>query len=73
MYAGGDTTRFLGVWLVDSSYWNTLARVLPGRGKTVKHWPVRRYKGLGTIALVYIFQALIVDIKDCLDIHSVLS
>jgi len=44
MYTGGDTTRFLGMWLVDSSHSNTSARVLPGRGKIVKYWTVRGYK-----------------------------
>jgi len=47
MYTGGDTTRFLGMWLGDSSHRNTVARVLPGHGKIVKHWPVRRYKRVG--------------------------
>jgi len=44
MYTGGDTTRFLGMWLVDSSHRNTVVKVLPGRGKIVKHWAVRSYK-----------------------------
>ena len=36
LYAGGDTTLFVGMWLVDSSHGNTVARVLPGRDKIVK-------------------------------------
>jgi len=44
MYAGVDTARFLGMWFVDSSHRNTVTRVLPGRGKIVKHWPVGGYK-----------------------------
>ena len=57
MYTGGDTTHFLGMWLVGFSQGNTIAcikrerhrvDVLPGRGKTVKRWPVRGYKKLGT-------------------------
>ena len=51
MYTGGDTTRFLGMWLVDSSHRNTVARVLPGRGKIVKHWTVRGYKRVGDYCL----------------------
>ena len=47
MYTGGDTTRFLGMWLVDPSHWNTVARVLPGRGKIVKILLVRDYKRVG--------------------------
>jgi len=47
MYTSGDTTRSLGMWLVNSSPRNTVARVLPGHGKIVKHWPVRRYKSIG--------------------------
>ena len=47
MYTGGDSNRFLGMWLVDSSRRNTVARVLPGRGKIVKHWPVGAYKRFG--------------------------
>ena len=43
-YTGGDTTRFLCVWLVDSSRGNTVARVLLGRGKIAEHWPTRGYK-----------------------------
>jgi len=69
MSACGDTTRFLGMWVVDSSHGNTVARVLPGRCKFVKRWPVLGYKRfgeLGSTALVYIFQTLIVDIKYCL-------
>jgi len=31
MYTGGDTTRFLGMWLVHFSHGNTVAGVLPGR------------------------------------------
>ena len=46
-YTGGDTTRFLCVWLVDSSRGNTVARVLLGRGKIAKHWPARGYKKVG--------------------------
>ena len=47
MYTGDDTTRFLGMCLVDSSHRNSVARVLPGRGKIVKHWSVRDYKRFG--------------------------
>jgi len=47
MYIGGGTTRILGIWLLDSSHRNTVARVLPGRGKIVKQWPVRGYKRVG--------------------------
>ena len=43
-YTGGDTARFLCMWLVDSSHGNTVARVLPGRGKIAEHWPARGYK-----------------------------
>jgi len=43
----GDTTRFLGMWLVDSSHGNTVARALSGCGKFVKRWPVRGYKRVG--------------------------
>jgi len=37
------------MWLVDSSYGNTVARVLtnPGSGNIVKRSPVRRYKRVG--------------------------
>jgi len=69
MYTGGDTTRFQSMWLVVSSHGNTVAIVLPGRGKIVKHWLVQNYKRVGdqwTTALVYIFQTFIVDIKDYL-------
>jgi len=51
MYTGGDITHFLGMWLVDSSHRNTVARVLPGRGKIVKHWPFRGYKSVGDYCL----------------------
>jgi len=51
MYTGGDTTRFLDMWLVDSSHRNTVSRVLPSRGKIVKHWPVRGYKRVGVHCL----------------------
>ena len=47
MYTGGDANRFLGMWSVDSSRRNTVARVLPGHGKIVKHWPVGGYKRFG--------------------------
>jgi len=47
MYTGGDTTHFLGMWLVDSFHRNIVARVLPGHGKIVKHWPVCGYKRFG--------------------------
>jgi len=47
MYTGGDTTRFLGMWLVDSSHRNAVAIVLLGCGIIVKHWPVRCYKQVG--------------------------
>jgi len=47
MYTGGDTTRFLGMWLVDYSRGNTVARVLPGRGKIAEHWPNHGYKKVG--------------------------
>ena len=47
MCTGGDTTRFLGMWLVGSSHSNTVARVRPSSGKIVKHWPVRGYKRVG--------------------------
>jgi len=47
MYTDGDTIRFLGMWLVDSSHRNTVARVLPGRSEIVKRWPVRGYKRVG--------------------------
>ena len=44
---GGNTTRFLGRWLVGSPHRNTVARVFPGRGKIVKYWPVGGYKRFG--------------------------
>ena len=44
MYTGGDTTCFLGMWLVESSHGSTVARVLPGPGKNAKRWPVRGHK-----------------------------
>jgi len=47
MFTGGDTTRFLDMWLVGSSYRSTHARVLPGGGKFVKRCPVRGYKRVG--------------------------
>ena len=47
MYAGGDITCFLGMWLVDSSHRNTVARVLPDCGKIVKHRQVRGYERVG--------------------------
>ena len=47
MYISDDTTHFPGIWLVDSSHRNTVARVLPSRGKVVKRWPVRGYKRVG--------------------------
>jgi len=51
MYTGGDTTCFLGMWLVDSSHRNAVAKVFPGRGKIVQHWPVRGYKRVGDYCL----------------------
>ena len=47
MHTGGDTTRFRGMWLVDSSHRNTVVRALMGRGKIVKRWPVCSYKRVG--------------------------
>jgi len=51
---GGDPIRSLSMWLVDSSHGNTAARaeakrhrVLQGRDKIVKRWPVRGYRKVG--------------------------
>jgi len=35
MCTGSDNTRFLGMWLVDSSHGSAVASVLPGHGKIV--------------------------------------
>jgi len=66
MYTGGDTTRFLGMWLVDSSHRNTVARVLEGVVKLPSIDLSVVTKGLGTNVLVYTFKTFIVDIKDCM-------
>jgi len=77
MYTGGDTDtiHFLGMRFVDSSHKNTVAKVLPGRGKIFKHWQVRGYTRVGDhcFSVAYIFQTLTVDKKDCFDTHSVHS
>jgi len=55
MYTGGDPTRFLGMWLVDSSHRNVVARVLPGRGKT----DIDRYL-LHEIVMILLLAAILV-------------
>ena len=45
---GSDTTRFLGMRLVDSSHGSTGAGVLSGRAKIVKRCPPQVTKRSGT-------------------------
>jgi len=65
MCAGGDTTRFLGMWLVHYSHGDTVHESNP-KPKLSRVDRSVAAKGLGTTALMYIFQTFIVDIKDCL-------
>jgi len=62
MYIAGDTTRFQGMWLIDSFPFKLVTsfqllqnnyhhRVLPSRGKVVKRWPVRGYRKVGITAV----------------------